>query len=85
MALFSDFKQLFYTFIVLSISLKVKLNINQCREILFYYHFLDKNALTFQLFLLAASPITLEKFDFCDKMMGKRLLLLRKGKDDNYN
>ena len=52
MALFSDFKQLFYTFIVLSISLKVKLNINQCREILFDYHFLDKNALTSQLFYL---------------------------------
>ena len=71
MVLFSDFKQLFYTFIVLSISLKVKLNINQCREILFVYHFLDKNALIFQLFLLAASPITLEKFDFCDRMRGK--------------
>ena len=42
MVLFSDFKQLFYTFIVLSISLKVKLNINQCREILFVYHFLDQ-------------------------------------------
>jgi len=42
MALFSDFKQLFYTFIVLSISLKVKLNINQCREILFVYHFLEQ-------------------------------------------
>ena len=42
MALFSDFKQLFYTFIVLSISLKVKLNINQCREILFDYHFLEQ-------------------------------------------
>lgn len=71
MVLFSDFKQLFYTFIVLSISLKVKLNINQCREILFDYHFLDKNAITFQLFLLAAGPITLEKFDFCDRMRGK--------------
>ena len=42
MALFSDFKQLFYTFIVLSISLKVKLNINQCREILFDYHSLEQ-------------------------------------------
>ena len=42
MVLFSDFKQLFYTFIVLSISLKVKLNINQCRKILFDYLFLEQ-------------------------------------------
>ena len=45
MALFSDFKQLFYTFIVLSISLKVKLNINQYREILLYYQFLEPMSL----------------------------------------
>ena len=52
MALFSDFKQLFYTFIVLSISLKVKLNINQCREILFYYQFLEQMSSLFSYFYL---------------------------------
>ena len=57
MALFSDFKQLFYTFIVLSISLKVKLNINQCREILFDYHFFRTDVLISQLFYLQMVPL----------------------------